>query len=278
MSALAFVIVDVFTDRPLEGNQLAVFGDGAAVPDHLLQPLAKEIGFSETVFVYPPTMPGADARARIFTPDSELPFAGHPVLGTAVWLAGERSLPAVRLETGAGIVPVEVAAGFGRMTQPLPTWSAFPTVTELLAALGIATSALPVDVYDNGVRHVYVGLGSEDEVAALAPDLGAVRRVTGATGVNCFAGSGTRWKTRMFGPGLGVSEDPATGSAAGPLAVHLARHGAVPWGTEIVVSQGVEIGRPSTLHAVARGSDAGVDAVEVAGHAVVVGRGEFQVG
>ena len=128
----------------------------------------------------------------------------------------------------------------------------------MLAALGAERSLLPVELYDNGVPHVYVALASEDEVARLEPDLKALERLAPRTdsvvGFNAFAGAGLAWKTRMFAPADGVPEDPATGSAAGPLACHLCRHGLVPFGEEVVISQGAEIGRPSTLHARAEGT------------------------
>ena len=117
---MRYVVLDVFAERPLEGNPLAVFTSGEEVPPELMQPLARELNLSETVFVLPPEA-GGDARIRIFTPSSELRFAGHPVLGTAVLLGQERGLERVRLETGAGIVPVELRAGGGTMQQPLPT-------------------------------------------------------------------------------------------------------------------------------------------------------------
>jgi trans-2,3-dihydro-3-hydroxyanthranilate isomerase len=269
-----YVVADVFTDVPLAGNQLAVFTDARDVPEHLLQPLARELGFSETVFVYPAEA-GGHARMRIFTPAVELPFAGHPVLGTAFVLAGPLQLQEIRLETGVGVVPVrlereEARIVFGWMEQPYPSVEQFDDVAVLLAALGLERAELPVELYDNGVRHVYVALASEQEVAELAPDFQALAGV--AAGVNCFAGAGTRWKTRMFGPSLGVVEDPATGSAAGPLAVHLLRHGLVAAGEEIRISQGAEIGRPATLHA-----RADETRVEVGGSAVVVARGEFRL-
>jgi trans-2,3-dihydro-3-hydroxyanthranilate isomerase len=276
-----YVMCDVFTDRPLTGNQLAVFSDAAGIPEDLLGPLAREIHFSETTFVYPPRDPGADLRVRIFTPATEMPFAGHPVLGTAVVVGQTRGLERVALETGAGVVPVTLgrtsAGGSGRMAQPLPTVEPFAAEAELLRGLGVKRSALPVELYTNGPRHVYVALESEQEVAGLAPDLGALARL-GPMTINCFAGSGARWKTRAFAPAKGVFEDPATGSAAGPLAVHLARHGRVPFGQEIEIAQGAEIGRPSRLVAVARGSRERLTAVEVAGDAVIVGRGEFTLG
>jgi trans-2,3-dihydro-3-hydroxyanthranilate isomerase len=161
------------------------------------------------------------------------------------------------------------------MEQPLPQIERFEGAEELLAALGVERSELPVELYDNGARHVYVALGSEDEVAALRPDFGRLSAFD-VVGANCFAGAGTRWKTRMF-PAQGVVEDAATGSAAGPLALHLARHGRIAWGEEIEISQGVEIGRPSTLYARVDGSDGALERVEVGGSAVVVARGEFRL-
>jgi trans-2,3-dihydro-3-hydroxyanthranilate isomerase len=163
------------------------------------------------------------------------------------------------------------------MEQFVPEVVPFEAVDELIAALGAAPDhgALPIEAYPNGPLHVYVEFSSEDAVASLRPDMGAIERL-GEYGINCFAGSGTRWKTRMFGPALGVPEDPATGSAAGPLAVHLVRYGRVPFGTEIEIVQGVEILRRSVLRARAEGSEsAGVERVFVGGSAVVVARGEY---
>jgi trans-2,3-dihydro-3-hydroxyanthranilate isomerase len=276
---LRYVVADVFTDRPLVGNQLAVFTDGRDLDDETMQALAREMNFSESVFALPPSQ-GGHARIRIFTPSTELPFAGHPVLGSAFVLAAPLQLGEIRLETGSGVVPVVLERDggritFGWMSQPVPRWEPFAQADELLAVLGVE-SALPVELYDLGPRHVYVALSSEQEVASLRPDFGALAELTDA-GVNCFAGSGTRWKTRMFAPTYGVAEDPATGSAAGPLAVHLARHGRTAFGDEIQISQGVEIGRPSTLYARAFGEGDRVDRVEVGGSAVVVARGEFRL-
>ncbi|HYZ19789.1 MAG TPA: PhzF family phenazine biosynthesis protein [Gaiellaceae bacterium] len=281
MATFRYVVCDVFTDRPLEGNQLAVFTDARRLGEELLQPLAREINYSETVYVLPPE-DGGHARMRIFTPTSELPFAGHPTLGTAFVLAAPLQLDEIRLETGVGIVPVRLERDgskivFGRMEQPLPTVEPYEHEADLLAALGVERSELPIEVYDNGARHVYVTFGSDDEVAALRPDLGRLADLPAVLGVNCIAGSGTRWKTRMFAPGGGVAEDPATGSAAGPLAVHVARHGRVDFGQEIEISQGAEIGRPSTLYARADGSADQLERVEVGGSAVTVAHGEFRL-
>jgi trans-2,3-dihydro-3-hydroxyanthranilate isomerase len=274
-----YVVVDVFTDRPLVGNQLAVFTDARDIPEDVLQPLAREINFSETVFVYS-SDDDAHAHLRIFTPTDELRFAGHPILGTAFVLGQPMQLDEIRLATGSGVIPVRLQRDgakvvFGWMQQPIPTVAPFEA-DELLDALGVDRAELPIEVYDNGVRHVFVALASEDAVTAVDPDMRALSRFD-ALGFSCFAGSGERWKTRMFAPGPGVPEDPATGSAAGPLAVHLARHGRIVWGDEIVISQGVELGRPSTLYARAVGSNERIERVEVGGSAVVVARGEFRL-
>ncbi|MBD0330581.1 MAG: PhzF family phenazine biosynthesis protein [Thermoleophilia bacterium] len=279
MPSYRFVYADVFTDRALAGNQVAVFTDARDIPERLLQLLAREVGFSETVFVYPPAG-GGDVRIRIFTPGTELPFAGHPTLGSAFVLAAPLQLPAIALETGAGVVPVELERDengrivFGRMSQPLPSVEPYAQGEELLRALGVR-SELPVEVYDNGIRHVYVALAEEAAVAALRPALASLAQF-GLVGINCFAGSGTRWKTRMFWPQDGF-EDAATGSAAGPLALHLARHGRIGWGEQIEIRQGEEIARPSRLYARAEGSAAGAERVEVGGSAVIVARGEFRL-
>jgi trans-2,3-dihydro-3-hydroxyanthranilate isomerase len=274
-----YVVADVFTDTPLAGNPVAVFTDARELAADEMQRLARELNLSETVFVLPAEADG-HARIRIFTPGVELPFAGHPTLGTAFVLAQPMQLDEIRLETGAGIVSVALEREgpqitFGRMAQPIPRWEPFENPEALLAALGVERSELPVEVYDNGAQHVFVALASEEEVAALRPNLGGLG-LPDALGTNCFAGSGTRWKTRMFGLG-GIPEDPATGSAAGPLAVHLARHGRIAWGDEIEISQGAEIGRPSTLYARGQGSDEQIERVEVGGGAVVVARGEFRL-
>jgi trans-2,3-dihydro-3-hydroxyanthranilate isomerase len=281
VGAFRNVVCDVFTDVPLAGNQVAVFTDARGIDEEVLQPLAREINFSETVFCYPAEA-GGHARLRIFTPGRELPFAGHPVLGTAFVLSGPLQLVEIRLETGAGVIPVHLEREgarivFGRMEQPVPTVKPYPDEAELLASLGVERSELPVEVYDNGVSHVYVCVRTADHVAGLRPEISRLAELPGVLGVNCFAGKGRSWKTRMFGPAGGVIEDPATGSAAGPLALHLARHGRIPFGEEIEISQGAELGRPATLYARVDGSAERVERVEVGGQAVIVARGEFRL-
>jgi trans-2,3-dihydro-3-hydroxyanthranilate isomerase len=274
--AFRFVIADVFTDVPFAGNQLAVFTDAREIPEERLQPLGREINFSETVFVYPPEGDG-HARMRIFTPALELPFAGHPVLGTAFVLGGPLQLEELWLETGAGIVPVRLEREgsritFGWMRQPAVAAEEFEQAGELLALLGVGEPGLPVELYRQGPGHVYVELDSPEAVAALRPDSAALLELS-PYGTVCFARAGERWKARVFVPAHGVGEDPATGSAAGPLALHLARHRRIGFGDEIEIRQGLEMGRPSTLYAVARSPEE----VEVGGSAVVVARGEFRL-
>jgi trans-2,3-dihydro-3-hydroxyanthranilate isomerase len=288
MKMYRYTVADVFTEVPLEGNQVAVFTDASGLSGEVMQRAAREMNLSETAFVLRASDPdaGAHLRVRIFTPAVELPFAGHPILGTAFVVGRAMGSPVVRLETGLGVVPVTLTRPdgggepvYGEMEQFVPEVEPFDAVDALLAALGVSgdrDGLLPIEGYRNGPVHVYVELPSEEAVAALQPDLGAIERL-GAYGINCFAVSGpTDVKTRMFGPSLGVAEDPGTGSAAGPLAVHLARHGRVPWGTEIEIVQGVEIGRRCVLRARAEGSGDSVERVAVGGSAVIVARGEYR--
>jgi trans-2,3-dihydro-3-hydroxyanthranilate isomerase len=281
MRSFRYVVVDVFTDRALAGNQLAVFTDARDLDEVTMQQLALEFGFSESVFVLPPRE-GGTVRIRIFTPRNEIPFAGHPCLGTAFVLGAPLQLGVIALETGSGIVPVELERDesgriiFGRMTQPVPSVEPYERADEMLAALGVGASELPVEVYDNGIRHAYVVLPTKEAVARLKPDANLLAELDLVGALAC-AGAGTSWKARMFSPLDGVGEDAATGSAAGPLACHLGRHGVVQWGEEIEIEQGTEIGRPSTLYARAVGSGETIELVEVGGSAVTVARGEFRL-
>lgn len=276
-----YEILDVFTDTPLQGNPLAVFPHGEEIPSRLMQATARELNLSETVFL----MPGdheCEAEARIFTPAVELPFAGHPVLGAAFVVGAEQPLEVIRLRTGSGVIPVRVRRDAdgqivaGGMEQPIPTVALFPASQAALDALGVSAPVLPVEVYDNGSKHVMVMLDDVTEVSALAPDLGALRAL-GAYGFSCFARTGEGVRSRMFAPGLGVNEDPATGSAAGPLAVHLVRHGKLELSTNLEIDQGVEMGRPSRLRARVEGTPERIERVIVAGSAVVVARGHFRL-
>jgi trans-2,3-dihydro-3-hydroxyanthranilate isomerase len=279
VATLRYVVADVFTDEPLTGNQLAVFTDGRDVDEELMQKLAKEMNFSESVFVLPAEQ-GGHARIRIFTPVTELPFAGHPVLGSAYVLAAPMQLGEIKLETLSGVIPLVLEREgaritFGWMQQPIPDHEAFAEADAVQELLGIR-SQLPVELYHQGPGFAYFEVESRDALAALTPDFGALGRITNY-GISCFAGFGTDWKTRMFAPTSGVPEDPATGSAAGPLAMHLARHGRIGFGEQIEISQGDEVGRPSKLYARVTGSADRVETIEVGGSAVIVARGEFRL-
>ena len=275
-----FLVVDVFTDTALAGNQLAVFTDARGIEAETMQALALEIGFSETTFVLPPEA-GGTARVRIFNPDHEMQFAGHPVLGTAWALAQPLQRGVVELETGSGIVPVEIdrdesgALVFGRMQQPIPDDRAVLDEQRVCSrsarprALGVPGRAVRQrrdahrrDASERGRRRcARTGLGRDRVVRRYGSQLRRRRRARAGRP----ACSGTR------------GEDAATGSAAGPIACHLSRHGRVEWGEWIEISQGAEIGRPSTLFARADGAGGEIVSVFCGGRAVVVARGEFRL-
>jgi trans-2,3-dihydro-3-hydroxyanthranilate isomerase len=283
-----YTVVDVFTDAPLAGNPLAVFTEGEAVPSRLMLSAARELHLSETVFL----LPGddeVDAALRIFTPHAELPFAGHPVLGAA-FVVGERlNLATVRLRTRAGVVPVVLTREhgeivYGEMEQPLPTVRPFEREHELLEALGVSRPVLPLEVYRNGPTHVMVGLADPEQLAAAEPDMTALARL-GPIGIDCFASlepdaepaALTQVVCRVFCPGMGIPEDPATGSAAGPLALHLARHGWYTPGNTLTIAQGIEIQRPSERTARVDGTAENPTRIVVGGCAVTVAHGHFRL-
>ncbi len=245
-----------------------------------MQRTARELNLSETVFLAPGDG-DTDARLRIFTPAAELPFAGHPTLGAAFVVGEGTGKAEVRLATGAGIVPVRLTREGGtivdgEMEQPLPVLEPFAAAQELLRALGVERSELPVEGYRNGPLHLYVQLLDEAAVHAAQPDMGALAAL-GPVGVSCYAPAGDHIESRVFCPGLGVPEDPATGSAAGPLAVHLARHGVIEFGRDIEIHQGTAMGRPSLLRARAEGSSEALERVVVGGGAVVVAEGRYRL-
>jgi trans-2,3-dihydro-3-hydroxyanthranilate isomerase len=275
-----YVVADVFTETRFEGNPVAVFLDAQGLSTEKMQRIAREMHLSETTFVLPAEFHG-DAKVRIFTPVNELPFAGHPILGTVIVLAEIHAGALLQIETGMGVIPLFLDrsgshAVSARMKQPVPVWEPYDQAHDLLSGLGIASSTLPVEEYRNGPRHVYVGLPDIDALSAVQPDLRMLARLPDMA-ANCFAGNGNHWRMRMFSPAYGVSEDAATGSAAGPLAIHLARYGLISFNQRIEIAQGVEMGRPSLMIATAFGSPGQVDSVEVEGSAVVVARGVLQI-
>jgi trans-2,3-dihydro-3-hydroxyanthranilate isomerase len=275
-----YVVADVFTDTALEGNPVAVFLKADDIPADRMQRIARELNLSETVFVLPPEN-GGDVRVRIFTPVNELPFAGHPTMGTAFVLGELTDADGITMETHMGSVPFEFdrvdgKVHWARMRQPIPEWGPYEHADHLLAALGIHESTLPVEIYRNGPRHVYVGLPDIPSLSALRPDLLMLAEHLDMA-ANCFAGSGAEWRMRMFSPAYGVAEDAATGSAAGPLAIHLGRHGLVPFGTRIEIRQGVEMGRTSKMYAQVTGTADRIELAEVSGSAVLIARGTLLI-
>jgi trans-2,3-dihydro-3-hydroxyanthranilate isomerase len=281
MTRHEYRLVDVFADRPFAGNPLAVFPDGSNLDAKTMQAIAKELHLSETTFVLRPTSVAADHRVRIFTPDAELPFAGHPTLGTAYVLADGKD-GSTRLEEGVGVIGVTLRGGFVQMEQPLPSFSG-TTITrrEAAEALGLAVeevrSDVPIQVGSSGVPFLYIPLAN----------LKAVRRARRPTGLDAsvyvFAmsaeRSGSHVHGRMFADGLGVSEDPATGAAQGPLGAYLVAHELVQPAptTRIRSEQGFEIGRPSILEIEVDRPGAAVTAVRVGGRCVPVGGGWLEI-
>jgi trans-2,3-dihydro-3-hydroxyanthranilate isomerase len=269
---MRYVTLDVFTDAPFGGNPLAVVLDADGLTPRRMQQLAAEFGYSETVFVLPPAHPGSDATLRIFTPTTELPFAGHPNVGAALALTdgAERRL---RFDEGVGTVEVQVAQGQAELAAPQRyrvLGSAEPQAVAHACGLHLRDLATTPVVASAGIPFVLAQVVSVERLAQARP----AGRVGdhGATGVllHAPARAGTV-RARMFAPGVGVPEDPATGSAALALAGRLATPGAAGrW----AVHQGVELGRPSVLHVRADGSGR----TWVAGSAVQIMAGELLVG
>ncbi len=200
-----YVVIDAFASEPLQGNPVAVFFDCDDLSGERMQRMAREMNLSESTFVLRPQQDG-DARIRIFTPVNELPFAGHPLLGTAIALGAETDKDRLFLETRMGTVPFALERQDGKvvacsMQQPIPTWEHFSRPAELLAALGLKGSTFPIEVYRNGPRHVFVGLESVAALSALHPDHRALCDFPDLA-VNCFAGAGRHWRSRMFSPAL----------------------------------------------------------------------------
>ncbi|HSR30453.1 MAG TPA: PhzF family phenazine biosynthesis protein [Anaerolineae bacterium] len=303
MKEVRFIQVDVFTDRPFGGNPLAVFPQAEGLTGEEMQQLAREMNLSETTFVLPPQAPEADFRVRIFTPAKELPFAGHPVVGTHWVLAClgrvelREPLTRVRFELGVGVLPADLHVVGGEveqvvMTQDRPLFLAvLEDLVELAQGLGLQPEAitetgLPVQVVSTGVPQMMVPVRSLAEVQSLNAgqlNIAALNRVCHAVETDCvmvFTFETERAESavhvRMFAPMLGVPEDPATGSANGALGAYLVHHRAVPVTgptTHIVSEQGAEIGRPSTLLVEVDTADREITAVRVGGRVVPVAEG-----
>jgi trans-2,3-dihydro-3-hydroxyanthranilate isomerase len=257
-------VVDVFTERPLAGNQLAVVLDAEGIPGEVMQRIAKEMNISETTFVLGPEDRANAARVRIFTPGTELPFAGHPTIGTAWVLFTEGLVPGgaleFKLEEGVGAVPVrgERAASGLRFWMTHPKVSFGKVLAEraaAAAALGLAEQDLlpdvPIQIASTGVPFVYVALRDAAAVDAAASEKDRLGGVFDE-GVFLFAAlGGNRLYSRMFSPHvLDIHEDPATGSGSGPLGAFAVKYGLVRRSSDvsIVSEQGTKMGRQSFVH------------------------------
>lgn len=295
---------DVFTDRLFGGNQLAVVLDGRGLSSDTMQAIAKEMNFSETTFVLPPDKAGTDARMRIFTPGAELPMAGHPTIGTTFALARSGVIEVGRASFvfGCPIGPVPVTMNwngddlaFAWMTQSLPTFgNPIPEPARAAAALSLSPAAVagtghPVQVVSCGVPFLFVPLTTRSAVDNAVVNPGVLDSLFQAAesaphGVFVFSTQpGDKSATvysRMFAPEMGIAEDPATGSASGPLGCYLVRHKIVPRkkATAMVSLQGVKMGRPSRVHiSIAVDSDGEITSVRVGGEAVLAGEGTLYV-
>jgi len=303
LPTVRFITTDVFTSVRFGGNQLAVIPDARGIAEDLLLPIAREFNYSETTFVYPPEHPGHTRRVRIFTPGGEVPFAGHPTVGTAVVLAATGEIPAgpgdthIVLEEKVGPVPVvirDVHAGGGwaqlsaaKMPEIGPP---VPSRSMLAKMLGLATD----DLSATSERPQAVSCG----LPFLIVPLTSVRAVSRArvhvdrweeTLANAWApmiwvyaadpeGGDRHYRARMFAPGISVPEDPATGSAGAAFAGYLAARSRVRGGTLAwTVDQGIEMGRPSRLEIEADKTDGEVSAIRVGGSAVLVSEGTMTI-
>jgi trans-2,3-dihydro-3-hydroxyanthranilate isomerase len=283
MSTLAYEIVDVFTDRPFAGNSLAVvYGAGELAGDQL-QALAREFNLAETVFVLPPADAGsATYRARIFTPETELPFAGHPSIGAAV-TSMRRGMfgpgPVVQ-ECGAGLLPISVtSAGRATLTGGPPSLGPPLDAAPLLAMLGLTESLAAPRSAGCGLDFVFLPVRREALAHARVDEAAAEK--LGITGLSLFAWDGSRRTAyaRVFCPGSAVPEDPATGSAALGLGVWLVATGWLPADgpSTYQVHQGVEMKRPSLLDCEVVAAGGAVTSATVAGHVYPIARGEITV-
>jgi len=299
---LKFYQADVFTLQPFGGNPVAVIPDAKGLTDDELQQIAREMNVSETVFVFPPTDKAAVVRLRIFTPTQEIPFAGHPVLGTFFVLAelglirAKEPVTRVLQECNIGLFPVDLHAKEGRvvrvvMSQPKPEFLGAIEETEDLykvaGALGlpkyaIAEAKWPIEVVSTGLPVLIVPVRSLTAVRSIRPDASAITDVCrrfGANGIMVFTTVTVEpyatVHTRMFAPSIGIFEDPATGSASGALGAYLVQNGVVEVGptTEIIAEQGYEMDRPSRILIQVESDDDAIQDVKVGGHCVMVVEG-----
>lgn len=302
--SLKFYQADVFTAQPFGGNPVAIFPDAQGLTDDQLQQIAREMNLSETVFVFPPSDPAAIVRLRIFTPTQEIPFAGHPVVGTMHVLAQLGLIatpePVTRVvqECNIGLFPVDVLMRDGKvmrvvMTQPTPQFLERIDDTEDLymvaAALGIPKHTITnnkwsLEVVSTGLPVLIVPVRTLTAVRSINPDPSAIVDLCGRFGANGIMAFTTMTvepfsnvHARMFAPAIGIPEDPATGSASGALGAYLVQHRIVEVGpmTEIVIEQGYEIDRPSRILVQVESNGEAIQTVKVGGQCVMVVEGSL---
>ncbi len=275
-----YLVVDVFTQNALEGNALAVFPDSAGLDDSTMQKIARELNLSETVFFTAPSRPEFASRLRIFTPSRELPFAGHPTIGASFVLLSESIVPSgccnFVLEEGVGPVPIRVEPG----RRPL-IWLTTPRITfgqtydpaVCAQALGLEPADLleaAPQFVSAGNPTVFIGLKTKEAVDRASLDSSGMRAIKGDGEWMCvfvFARVAAGAYSRMFAPEYGIAEDPATGSATGPLAAYMMRHNLAPStdGTQFISEQGTKMGRRSLLHVLIRGEN-GSEGIDIGGY------------
>jgi trans-2,3-dihydro-3-hydroxyanthranilate isomerase len=304
MRKLRYHLVDVFTDRHFGGNQLAVFTNGRGLSSEVMQSIAKELNLSETTFVLPPEDRGNDYRVRIFTPAMELPMAGHPTIGTSFVLATEAmieqggSLTTIKLEEGVGTIPVTIEWSDGvpvfmEMSQPLPVFGSRFADANVMAQMlslepgAITDTGLPMEVVSCGVPFLFVPLRDLKAVRGIRFRLDVWEKALRdfeAPNVFVFTPEteveGSTVHSRMFAPGAGIGEDPATGGASGPLGCYLVRHKILPREpeTRCVSEQGLEMGRPSFIKIRIEQNDAGdITGVHVGGQCCLIGAGYLEI-
>ena len=289
---LPFVQVDVFTSVPLEGNQLAVFADGSSLSDAEMQALAKETNLSETTFILPgdaATERERGVRVRIFTTTEELPFAGHPTLGTAMVLRGNSAAEEIALDLNVGRIPVRFSTRdglpFGIMTQRDPEFKQKHSREEVARASGLAiddiADDLPIQTVSTGNAFAIVPLKSLAVLQKLSPTWANLKAYLDKSDAKFlyFVSRETlnpeaKLQSRMI---FYNGEDPATGSAAGPCAAWAVQYGVVPADQQVLMEQGVEMKRPSQIFARAEKQGDKILNVRVGGHAVEVMEGEYSL-
>jgi len=281
-----FFIADVFTDRPFTGNQLGVLPDADGLSTRAMQAIAREFNFAETTFILPPSSPDFAAKVRIFTPKTEMPFAGHPTIGSAAVLAHLKrvKVPGTAvLEEGIGPVPVEMTAQGGRLVveRPVEVPAERPQRDAVAAALSVAPSAIEDTWFANaGVRFCFARLKDRAAVDQAVLDRAAWTKhfaKAWAPSIYFFTGNENLY-ARMFSPLFGIEEDPATGSAAVAIAgvfgaKRSEREGTFTW----LIDQGVAMGRASRLEAIAEKRDGRVVRIKVGGATVIGAEGTIDV-